>query len=183
MMGCDIHSIAEVKNTEGKWTLVGDVFPLGEFERSWYKKDFNNLPFDWRSYSMFGFLANVRNYSHSEYVSEPKGLPDDSEWLNEYDYDGQSRKEIGEAGGYHSHSWLTVAELIAFDYDQLFWDRRCMKQTGPNSWNGASFAENENEGEIKTYRQHLGVHFFEHLSILSSLGESEDVRVIFWFDN
>jgi hypothetical protein len=62
-MGCDIHSAVEIKR-EGKWEKVGDIFPLEDFMKEYHNKEFGSEPFDWRSYGMFGFLANVRNYSH-----------------------------------------------------------------------------------------------------------------------
>src|SRR5690242_12249014 len=81
-MGADIHSFAEVRK-EGKWLRVEEpVFDTYQ--------DKTTEPFGWRSYAVFGFLADVRNYSHCTPISEPKGLPDDSEWLNspsKYAYD------------------------------------------------------------------------------------------------
>ena len=155
-MGCDIHSYAEKKVNE-KWEKVGEVFPMDEWDRNYYKKDFNESPFDWRSYAMFGFLADVRNYYNSEYLSEPKGLPDDisqevKEKADDWDGDG------------HSHSFLTVKELTDFDYGKTFFDDRGK--------------------ETETYRSFLGEQFFDDLEILKNLDENpENVRVVFWFDN
>ena len=39
------------------------------YHRDADKKD---NPFDWRSYSMFGFLADVRNYNQCEPIAKPK---------------------------------------------------------------------------------------------------------------
>lgn len=58
----------------------------------------------------------------------------------------------------HSESYLTSKELIDFDYDK--------KAT-------------ENE----SYRDYLGDLFFTHIEELKSLGNPDEVRVIFWFDN
>lgn len=196
-MGCDIHTIAEIKTSKGWLPLKSDgrTSTWGTF----YEEEPEYLsPFNWRSYSMFGFLADVRNYSHCTPLSEPRGLPDDSEHLNSpspYSYDTSpmsgelipenERKTIKSDlldGGYHSHSFVTLSELLSFDYEQTFWDRRITKQTGPNSWNGASLAE-EGEGKVITYREHLGEGFFKDLELLKSLGEPENIRVLFWFDN
>ena len=38
----------------------------------------NTVPFDWRSYGMYGFLAGVRNYSAVQPISEPRGFPEDA---------------------------------------------------------------------------------------------------------
>lgn len=197
-MGCDIHSFAEHR-VNGKWERLGDIFPLDKFDREYRKKDFGDEPFPYRSYALFGFLADVRNYSHSEVISQPKGYPSDSEYLNSiskyaYDINPMSGEDIPENeretnlsdlvndGNYHNASYLTLAELLSFDYEKQFWDRRVTKQTGPNSFNGASLAE-EGEGEIVTYRNHLGATYFNHIEILRQYGAPEDVRVVFYFDN
>ena len=165
-MGCDIHSFVEIN-----WV------PFKEDVFSTHYGSFTMSPFDWGSYSIFGFLAGVRNYSCCTPISEPKGLPSDSEYL---------KRHYARDDGYHSHSFLTVKELIDFDYDQKFWDRRITRTTvlpnGGVSSNGAALAE-EGEGETITYREHLGKGFFEDLDVLKTLGEPENVRVLFWFDN
>lgn len=172
-MGCDIHSFAE-KKVNNKWKRVEEKIFLERTE-----------PFGWRSYSMFAFLADVRNYDYCDPISEPKGFPDDSEFLNdpsEYDTSKTNKEYLEEDYDYHSHSYLTLKELLDFDYDKTFWNRRITKQTGPNSWNGASLAE-EGEGEIISYRENLGKSFFKDLETLKTLGDPEEVRIIFYFDN
>lgn len=173
-MGCDIHSFAEIKKN-GKWQKIKDHFSLGEWEKTYYKKEKGDNPFDWRSYSMFAFLADVRNYDHCDPISKPRGIPDDvciEIKENFKDWEGSC----------HSESYLTLKELLDFDYDKEFWNRRITKQTGLNSWNGASLAK-EGEGEIVTYRENLGEMFFIHLKELEKLGEFNEVRIVFWFDN
>lgn len=191
-MGADIHSFAEVRK-DGKWLRVEE--PV--FDDYGDKKI--TEPFGWRSYAVFGFFADVKNYSHCTPISEPKGLPDDSEWLNspsKYAYainpmSGEpipeneretNKKDVQEDGNYHSMSWLTLKELLDYDYEQKFWDRRVTKQTSPNGWNGAALAE-EGEGQTITYREHLGEGFFKDIEVLKTLGSPEDVRIVFWFDN
>ncbi len=191
-MGADIHSFAEVRKN-GKWLRVEE--PVFDD----YGNEKTTEPFGWRSYAVFGFLADVRNYSHCTPISEPKGLPDDSEWLNspsKYAYEvnpmsGEpileneretNKNDVQEDGNYHSMSWLTLKELLDYDYEQKFWDRRVTKQTSPNSWDGAALAE-EGEGQTITYREHLGESFFKDIEVLKTLGQPEDVRIVFWFDN
>ena len=60
-MGIDITTFVEARR-DGVWELV--------FE------DRNEELF-WRNYSIFGFLADVRNYSHSPVIAEARWLPDD----------------------------------------------------------------------------------------------------------
>ncbi len=179
-MGCDIHSFAEVKR-EGKWQRETEqIFsPNDSFGKT-------TEPFGWRSYGMFGFLADVRNYSRIPCITgEPRGLPDDSEYLNSagrYDEDTTRRKEVEDDYDYHSKSHIYLRQLLDFNYDDTFEDLRYTQQTGPNSFNGAAVAE-PGSGSTVTFREFLGEGFFEDLKILSTLGEPDDVRIVFWFDN
>lgn len=179
-MGCDIHSFAEVKR-DGKWERVTDnIFsPNDSFGAT-------SEPFGWRSYGMFGFLADVRNYSKVPCITgELRGLPNDSEYLNGPDRHNPEKtiKQINEEDwNWHSKSHIYLKELLEFNYDQQFEDRRYTKQTSPNVFDGAAIAEPGN-GQIVSYREFLGSDFFEDLDILKILGQPEDVRVVFWFDN
>lgn len=154
-MGCDIHSNAERRNETGEWVRIPDL-----------------APFDSRCYGTFGFLADVRNYSEVPPIAERRGIPDDVSKEVAKDYEGWSCDA-------HSASWLSVAELEAFDYDAIMEDRRCTKQTGPNSWNGGSTCE-PGEGKQQTFREFLGSYFFVDIEKLKEAGAE---RVVFWFDN
>jgi hypothetical protein len=174
-MGADIHSFAEVRKN-GKWLRVEE--PL--FEDYGDKK--TTEPFGWRSYAMFSFLADVRNDGHCTPICDPKGLPDDSEWLNTplgepqryvyYGHDnGTATTRKGEVEcdiNYHSCSWLTLKELLGFDYDQKLF------------LSDASIGE---EWKATTYKERLGEWFFRDMGVLGTLGAPENVRVVFWFDN
>lgn len=154
-MGCDIHSFAERRNKEtNEWEVVKECVTLSDFYRDWYKKEKGDSPFKWRHYSMFGFLAGVRDQT-IEPISEPRGIPEDmsQEVFNECEY--------WEFDG-HSYSWLLLRELVEFDYD-----KNC---TG--------------DGDLtESYREMLNDLFFVHLEDLKTLGDLDDVRVVFWFDN
>lgn len=157
-MGCDIHSYAEVRRN-GRWEPVsGQQFSDGD------------EPFGWRNYGMFGFLADVRNYSYVPVIAERRGIPGDvsAEVLDDYHW---------WTGNAHSATWLTLAELLAYDYDQTFWDRRVTR-----NGDGAALAE-EGEGEHVTLREFLSEGFFADLETLRGLGDPADVRVVLWFDN
>lgn len=180
-MGCDIHSFAEKRNKEtGKWEKVNDAFTLDSYDKAIMKKNKGSHPFDWRSYSVFAFLAGVRNYDCCEPLSEPKGMPSGvcEEIKSEYD-----RWE----GDAHSASYFTAKELSDFDYNKTFWNRRISRtiyrEDGSVAGSNGACLANEGEGEIVSYRDNLGEFFFVHLEELKSLGEPEDVRIVFWFDN
>jgi hypothetical protein len=168
-MGCDIHPYAEVRSG-GQWHWAHNIDPNHDPAHPWEMDEV----FPDRNYAWFGFLADVRNYSHSPVIAEPRGLPDDvsPELIDKFD----------PLGWAHSHSWLTLAELLAYDYDQIIWDRRVTKQTGSNSWDGAALAD-EGEGRHLPLREFLGQRFFDRIALLSVLGDPQDVRVVFWFDS
>lgn len=159
-MGCDIHIWAERKTDEGYETIKGVQFAEGA------------APFDWRSYGMYGFLADVRNYSGVPPIADRRGFPDDASGIITGDYDDWS-------GDAHSASWLTVAELAAFDYEQPVEDRRVSVQLSANMWSGAGTAD-PGAGEMMTWRDFLGDQFFADLKTLKDCGAD---RVVFWFDN
>lgn len=156
MMGCNIHAWGEKQLPTTEWVPV----------------KLEPQIFDWRSYSLFGFLADVRNYSNVTPIAPPRGLPEAlskevKDASDDWDSDG------------HAHSYLTLAELEAFNYDQPMEDRRYMAQTGPNSWNGAAMAE-PGQGKQTTYREFLGPKYFKELERLKAAGVE---RMTFWFDN
>lgn len=188
-MGCDIHSFVEIREAGAGWRpLDRDVFPLSEYDQRWRKQTHGRSPFDWRSYGMYGFLADVNNWSHVPTCADTgRGLPDDVSPEVRREYCGQPDQEwFGNAAddrcdGYGiGTTWLALAELLAFDYDKIFWNRRVTKQTGPRTWDGAALAE-EGEGEHLSVREFLDKAFFRDLDILATLGAPEDVRVVCWF--
>lgn len=98
-MGCDIHLFVEKKTKDG-WSCIYDEGKL-----------YSN-----RSYSLFSILADVRNDGDFIPISEPKGIPDDA---------SSSVKGYMEDWGcdIHSKSFLTVQELLEYDWTQ------CVEQT------------------------------------------------------
>lgn len=160
-MGCDIHVYVE-NFVNGEWVP--------------YKME--PPPFDWRSYRMYGFLADVRNYSEVPPISEARGLPSDitreskecmDYWIGFFD---------------HSHSYLTVKELMEFDYSKVFEDRRISVRvrlpSGASFIDGAALAE-KGHGMQTTYKDFLGEEFFVDLERLSR--EIPDGRIVFCFDD
>lgn len=114
-MGADIRLRAQRRDETGAWvTIPGDF-------------DGEKSPLSWRSYSLFGFLSGMRNLSCSPVIAPARGLPDD--WPPEPP-NGMLNDAAWEAwysAGYdlgHGASWLTLEELLAYDYDQNFVDRR-----------------------------------------------------------
>jgi hypothetical protein len=159
-VGSDIRSCTEVRNAVGQWEYV----PYSPFSGG-------------RSYAIFGFIGDERNYSHSPVLASYRDVPQDATpETRALFYD-----EYGPVG-YHGINWLSLKEMLDYDYEQVFWDRRVTKQTADNVWDGAALAE-EGEGRHVTMREFLGRWYFDVLSVLRRFGYSEDVRIIFGFSS
>lgn len=154
-MGCDIHSAVEIRR-DGQWHWDASAKFNDILDHP------TNEPFDWRNYGMFGFLADVRNYSHVPPLSESRGLP--------YNLSPELTSQDGGVTwlGDHSFSWLSLSELLDFDYDRPFEDRRITTVGG---------------GSMTTFREFLGQSFFNELEILKTYGSPEDIRIVFGFDS
>ena len=155
-MGCDIHVRIEKKAGPTRYEAVTDA-----------KFGSSRVPFDWRCYRTFGFLAGVRNYSGVPPIARQRGFPGDAsaDVRKTYDLFGWNA---------HSASWLSITELSEFEYDRPVEDR-CVQRD-----NGVEYTCAPGEGIMTTYREFLGQSYFEDLEILKHSGID---RVVFWFDN
>ncbi len=148
-MGCDIH-LSYQRCVAGRWYDV--PVPNGDY----------GLPLNYHSYGLFGFLADVRNYSRVPPIAEPRGLP--------IDFTVREDTYVGD----HSFSWLSINELLAYDYDQPFEDRRVMRDN-----NGGALA-GPGEGKMTTLRDFLGDSYFDDLQTMVGAGVE---RIVFGFDS
>jgi hypothetical protein len=161
-MGTDIHMACEVRRN-GEWTLVTDKV----FKNVWYspnshfsfdKEQYTCVPYDSRNYNMFAMLAGVRNGrgfagvkigEEFNPISEPKGYPDDmcAELMS--DIDGSYEEwddDRPHLSNEHSASWLTLKELLDYDWEQLHCNYGCVSEDvyrdfvmqckHPDSWSG-----------------------------------------------
>ncbi|WP_328439146.1 hypothetical protein [Nocardia puris] len=149
-MGCDIHAYLERHNGQ-RWEYVADAF-------------------DVRQYGLFGWLADVRNYSAVPPISPPCGLPGDVTRRVRRDY---------EEWGFDAHtaSWHLLEGLLAFDYDATFEDRRV------RLGNDYGHTAEPGGGKVVTYREFLGGWYFAELERLKLLADGAPARLVFWFDN
>jgi len=141
-MGCDIHTNTEVK-------------------KDWIWENVNFEPFGWRNYNMFSLLAGVRNYGIIKPMAEPRGLPDDVS-IEVYE---KHREESGDA---HSESYLTLRELVEYDYSKPHIDE---------------YDELITEDDIYTPLNFLSDSYFKDIEELKQYGDLDNIRVVFWFDN
>ena len=124
-MGCDIHFYVE-RRVDGRWVSADTWTP-----NKYYKpgEDDGERPFEvayenrfyrGRNYDLFAMLADVRNGRGFGGVKTgegfipicaPRGLPDD------VSDEVRAERAAWDCDG-HSDSWLTVAELNAYDWQQ-----------------------------------------------------------------
>lgn len=160
-MGTDISTILEVKDG-----LVWRRVSYTETD----KADID-FPLGWRFGDMFSFLSAGMNWKSGcpTILDSDRGLPKDSEYLNapgrETWFATTRKDEIREDSNNFCFSWLTLAELLAFDYE---------RSPGP-------LVEARPRLPDFTMRSFLGDSFFEHLERMKHYGEPENVRLIFWF--
>jgi len=183
-MGCDIHVFVERKKND-KWVhYTGKHFSLSAWEKEYSKTEKCNAPFDWRSYGMYGFLAGVRARDIKPIKDPACKIPDDASEFVKKEYERWD-------GDGHSHSSLTAKELLEFDYNQ---DLRSPDEDFSTNSRGVLFEKKicpkhrdfDEEDNYKTYFDYLGGPdgmFFTHVNELAELGNPDDVRVVFWFDN
>lgn len=216
-MGCDIHNRIEYrreiyigKNEDGspkyetKW-CCGDYFELNPNYGVWNgEEEYELVGFcDERWYARFATLANVRNYGDTEYICEPKGLPDDVSEKVKEDYE----KEKYDA---HSISYFTLQELIKWnkahkivrykgmispdaqnrlDYQGILPDTWC-QGTNEEGWEWRTWEDENNvlddliDGLKKRANElNLIYDWLWENNYEEALEKSKNIRLIFWFDN
>lgn len=183
-MGTYIQICAE-KRTPAGWELLDDaVFPRPPSYIDAGETPFSPEPFHYQSYGMFALFAGVRNRSNGPVLSAPRGFPEDisepallllvpeinqiETWCgyggSELDLPDSVAERIAMADKEsYGHSWLSAAELLAFDYDQSFTDVNAVPPLNT------------------TCRKFLGEMYFIHLDVLKALGPAQDVRILFCF--
>lgn len=153
-MSCDIHCYAERKAGEG-WEMIRDL-----------------SPFDMRDYTIFAFLAGVRNEAGIPPIAQPRDLPDDPS-------DSVIVKAWHWRDDAHSHSWLDVSELLGFNYERVVTVEERLAVRAPYL-RVFDEANTPNDLEPTTVRALLGEAFFGDLLELKRRGVE---RIVFWFDN
>lgn len=203
-MGCDIHMHLEYKKN-GKW-WCGNYYRINPY---YYEKGSNEPKYTkecWcesRDYGLFATLANVRNYSGNDYIDDPRGLPEDvtAEVEEDSDYWGIDG---------HSHSYLTLRELIEYRDNNPFLKRSGLVSkeeydkyknfgTDPSEWcrwsnaEGLEYLEWEVENKalynlIDKLKERANDLFLIYDFMWSRnkeecMKKAEDIRIVFWFDN
>lgn len=204
-MGCDIHMHVEYKdNNKDQW-ICGDYLHQSCSDRVMPGYTFEEF-FGDRNYSLFAILANVRNYGNTEYIDDPRGLPDDVSDFVKNAYEDWRLDA-------HSCSHLTLKELIDF-HDQCHPLKRSgvispeaqkLLESGilPDIWcqgtNRVGWERREWEEEndvlvplicaLKKRADELNLipNFYWNSDSAMARGtayeQSANIRIVFWFDN
>lgn len=198
-MGCDIHATVERKKS---WrTDDGEVYMS-----RWLDAGDPDIG---RNYEMFAVLAGVRNSYEVDPVAEPKGMPG---WKGWHEHDSGGWGQWGEDAPHyayqsyfegwrhdeHSASWLSLAEMKAFDTTQTINDPHLIigrDEAGKVSML-AGWTSGEHEGPVGERRVFVWpdadeseptawdrlVAYMESIRAFHDLTD-EEVRLVFFFDN
>lgn len=149
-MGCDIHLYAEVRKG-GKWYPAGKPVLNCNYDMEqdfivpWHLKEKVEFPetapldndekdkftretfYYRRNYGLFAILADVRNFNKDplEPIFPPRGVPVDAS--DEY-------KELAKGVDWHSHSYLTLKEILEFDWTKKTTDFIAMSLRDYYNW-------------------------------------------------
>ncbi len=189
-MGCDIHIQIE-RRVNGKWERVPwrDTYRFAG--APFWESGQLLMPegFDGRNYNLFGVLADVRNGTWGEPVtpiSQPRGFPADM--VDPLPEDGDDAYRLGD----HSYSWLSLAEIDAYDWTAPLKMRGWVSHEVAEKFRAdgippTSYAGGGNHGEYidwtSTVEEHVHDWPKECLPFLRMLGAPNDVRLVFGFDS
>lgn len=123
-MGCDIHMIMQKREGDA-WIMAPQI-----------------EEYDWRNYTTFAIMADVRNYEHRKLppISRFRGLPPDMYevgWVINaeglYDPEGKFVQYLGD----HSFSYLTLQEVLDWPYwDEPLVASGVVEEEHYKAWNG-----------------------------------------------
>lgn len=204
-MGCDIHMYVEYMVDDAWYNC--DYFVPRRSTRNYDASHYVHIPiYDGRNYSLFAILANVRNYGDTDYISKPRGLPENASKFVKDEYESWYDDA-------HSASYLTLKELIIFHEENHPLKRRGMigreaqeqlelgilpefwcQGTSDPTWEWHEWTEENHVLEplidkLKTRADEINFIYkfmwnsrFEK-DRMRALELADDLRIVFWFDN
>lgn len=196
-MGCDIHLYRE-NLVDGKWVSV-DEWEKETFDGvDSYRIDYYKRAYTGRNYNLFGALCSGVRTKH-DFSLDPKGLPGD--------LSGELVREAMDWDcGAHNHSYLTMSELVCFaekiknetltisgmkDNVGLIALYESILSKEDTNWDLIyPFCKWTTCKDSSKFSVEAPADFFignclrEIISALkSTAGDSEDQRIVFFFDN
>jgi hypothetical protein len=147
-MGCDIHLYVEKRDADGLWRSADTWYDDPDYpdRKTVYKwglglERLAGPIYDGRNYNLFAVLADVRNHETFVPIAAPRGVPADAS----PEYAAEAKSWGGDG---HSHSWLTLGELLRYDWTQTATLRGTVNPVewahwrdygAPMSWAGAVY--------------------------------------------
>lgn len=179
-MGTSVSTLVEINNGKEWVRLDKPIFPVHASYQDMYG-EYTDSPFQVQHYGLFAFLADVCNYYAVPSIAGHRGLPEDHKSITEIvgygGYEEQVSRYPYEITEGHSKTWITADELLNFNYDEKFEDRR--DHCGFSSRDTLP----EGKGSMITFRELLGEHYFKELEALKSFSNPNNVRIIFAFES
>ncbi|MCL1918887.1 MAG: hypothetical protein FWG14_11310 [Peptococcaceae bacterium] len=146
-MGCDIHLYVE-KQVNNKWVFVNEAFWLG------------------RNYWLFAILADVRNMNRGCVpITRPKGIP------NNVTSEVQKAAEDWRSAHSHSHSYLTLAEIVAYNWTQIIIVDGILKAHEFYRWNDWGREDGENPDSWITDAGYTPIEYLTEPEMLEHIEE------------
>jgi hypothetical protein len=169
-----LTEVFSVKNQTWERALTQGMFPVKPGYEPQFGGETTDSPFQYQSYAIAAFIAGVRNDYKLTPLAENSGLPRDHKSVESHE--GWGGPEMVTRYPEHmtencSNAWVLLKDLLDFDYQQCFEDRRKGRNAVPVG-----------EGVITSYKEHLGDFYFEELEVLQKIGKPEHVRIVFAFD-
>lgn len=149
-MGTYLYAYCE-KRVNGEWQACTVQNRASKMRYSFQIWDFQN-------YTVFGWLANVRNDAQIPPLSEKRGFPEGVSKEIQTIYDNL------EWGPYPS--WVSLKELTEFDYEQEFENHR----------------DNKVKNVMKIKDIFGQVWWTDLFAMMKEVYNPEDIRIVFWFD-
>ena len=153
-MGCDIHVFTEKRNDLGHWETNDEWETDNEYADGVWTSNDKDV---WRNYQLFGLMAGVRRAIRGSF--EERGLPDDASEAvrnssNSWDVDG------------HTHSYLTLDEMMEKVIEIK--NKYILGDSNLEAYDAA---------------RSLDADIINALFTPDEITNSENYRLIFWFDN
>jgi hypothetical protein len=155
-MPCTLTTVLQTRVASSPWT--NNEQELFEYDVDTIRRHKTKHPFRFNQNQMYGFLSNVYNWSGIHPLTDPRGLPPDLDlrWAGEY--------LLLERGKHQVFSYVTLEELLRFDYELVYFDILFNQE--------------------RSVRSVLGPRFFEHLAQITNLNTQRDLqcRVVLSFN-
>jgi hypothetical protein len=212
-MGCDIHLQVQRRNSKGKWKTVEKLparacswcSGTGKNKRdescfSCSGTGTDTTPYDDRNYTTFGVLAGVRNYDVTP-IAHARGLPDgmdnDSDYYGDHSFTWLTLAELlaHDWGHEIEHGGLVNAPTYVkwMEAGRRDWPEEWCQGTSGTVVSIVEMQALIAKGEATpghytkvTWTKTLAdscMSFCQFMESLRTVGEPEDVRIVFGFDN